>query len=503
MKYFNVFITVLVLGLFSKECMAQNKTGLVGLLYDDTGLSRVSSVWYLESLDSGKANWPDKNDFSAHWSGYLKVPADEEVSFYAEADDEIQLKINDQIILDTWDDAKRVDGKFLFIKDRLYPVSLIYRQINGASHMRIFWVQDGQPRQIIPVSAFSYDEKMESEILSKFEAKINVDMSGLDFDIASIIDIKKPEDIISKRTAVINVLWGDEGFPFNKLPDSVITAIRDTDFVNLNNLKQIDKLSIEMDAGFNSVVYHFIPEKANGSALIYHQGHGGKFNIGINTIRAFLDKGYNVFALSMPLLGMNRKPVVDTRRFGKLLIHAHNQMMLVAPQPGHPVKYFMEPVAVVVNYAQKFNFNRLIMAGLSGGGWTTTLYSAIDPRIDISYPVAGTLPHYLRARDFGGSGSIGDYEQSAVEIYRAANYLELYIMAAYGSDRRQLQILNEFDSCCFRGTGYETYLEIVKERLKVIGAGHFDVFLDSTHRKHQISPAALQAIFNDLEGQQK
>ena len=32
------------------------------------------------------------------------------------------------------------------------------------------------------------------------------------------------------------------------------------------------------------------------------------------------------------------------------------------------------------------------MMGLSGGGWTTTLAAALDPRIDLSIPIAGSIP---------------------------------------------------------------------------------------------------------------
>ena len=37
------------------------------------------------------------------------------------------------------------------------------------------------------------------------------------------------------------------------------------------------------------------------------------------------------------------------------------------------------------------------------GGWTTTVYAAIDPRVTRSYPVAGSLPIPLRVdvRDWG------------------------------------------------------------------------------------------------------
>ena len=36
------------------------------------------------------------------------------------------------------------------------------------------------------------------------------------------------------------------------------------------------------------------------------------------------------------------------------------------------------------------------MIGISGGGWTTTVYPAIDTRISESFSVAGSLPLSLR-----------------------------------------------------------------------------------------------------------
>jgi hypothetical protein len=32
------------------------------------------------------------------------------------------------------------------------------------------------------------------------------------------------------------------------------------------------------------------------------------------------------------------------------------------------------------------------MLGLSGGGWSTTLAAAVDPRIQLSFPTAGSVP---------------------------------------------------------------------------------------------------------------
>jgi hypothetical protein len=135
------------------------------------------------------------------------------------------------------------------------------------------------------------------------------------------------------------------------------------------------------------------------------------------------------------------------------------------------------------------------MIGISGGGWTTTLYAALDPRISRSYPVAGTLPMYLRSNS---SRNWGDYEQHLPELYETANYLELYIMGSYGENRKQLQILNKYDENAFCGVNYQTYDKIVGDEVNRLGKGEFQVYLDDTHDEHIISSTALHVFFSDL-----
>src|SRR5436189_4849979 len=84
------------------------------------------------------------------------------------------------------------------------------------------------------------------------------------------------------------------------------------------------------------------------------------------------------------------------------------------------------------------------MVGLSGGGWTTTICAAIDPRIRFSFPVAGTIPLALRT-----GGSVGDREQYEPSFYRIAGYPDLYILGSQGHGRKQVQILVRRDDCCF------------------------------------------------------
>ena len=152
----------------------------------------------------------------------------------------------------------------------------------------------------------------------------------------------------------------------------------------------------------------------------------------------------------MPLVGPNTGPTVS-----------HDNMVYYESASVNPMKFFLEPIAVVLNYVDdEYNFSDVTMVGLSGGGWTTHLYAAIDTRITASFPVAGSLPLYLHE---GACGEDGDYEQGKpahliklspmVSFFyeQVASYLDLYILASYGLGRTQIQILNQFDSCCFWG----------------------------------------------------
>lgn len=492
-------VILINLSLMATQGDGQTKNGLVGLLYDNVNLERIDSIWYLEGVDSNDIRWQTKNDFSAQWIGYIKAPANGTIYFSGEADDEIFVKIEGKPVIDTWEGKKKTDGSLEMIKGKAYDIEIRYNQINGPSYMKVYWWWKGQEKEIIPSASLVYTDKDEAKISHVFKKLTNIDLTGAYFDADKVIQIHKPEDVLVRRKAFIDFLWGKEGLPKTKFPSSVEKGITDADFDSLSNLKRIDKLTVDMDFGLKSIAYHFVPNRSNNQLTIYHQGHNGKFSVGIKTIQSFLDKEYEVIGLTMPLLGLNNKISYNFERFGTIFINTHGQMDYLQPKAGHPVKYFLEPVATAVNYAQKFHFDQINMIGISGGGWTTTLYAAIDPRISRSFPTSGSLPLYLRSMDITNPGTIGDYEQGVSGLYRAANYLELYILGSFGKGRGQVQILNEFDPCCFGGTGFKSYEDIVKGRVTSLGEGSFDVFLDSTHRQHQISPKALEIVFEDLE----
>src|SRR5262249_1050169 len=150
------------------------------------------------------------------------------------------------------------------------------------------------------------------------------------------------------------------------------------------------------------------------------------------------------------------------------------------------------------------------MVGLSGGGWTTTVYAAIDPTIRLSLPVAGTMPLWLRS-----GGSVGDTEQTLSRFYQIAGYPDLYVLGSHGTGRKRGQILNRRDDCCFgenQHQGKLSYDDAVREyesqvRLALVklGAAHskgvFRLEIDEAAPSHMISwNAVVSTILAELDG---
>jgi len=324
---------------------------------------------------------------------------------------------------------------------------------------------------------------------NQFVNQVNVD---------SLIKIDDKSDINQKREFLAEFFWDTTTFQHikDKSPSPEVEIdISDSSYKDLQNLKRIDRLTVEMEYGINSVSYLFIPKQSNEKLILYHQGHNGDFLLGKDTIQFFLDRNFTVIALSMPLLGINNQPVVEINGLGEMKLISHNQLRLLEANNFNPMKLFLDPIQINLNFLdKKYNFKQYSMIGLSGGGWTTVVYSAIDERISNSFSVGGSLPFYLRV----DSRDMGDYEQTNIELYQNVNYLELYVLGAYGDGRQHVQIFNKNDPCCFSGNGYETYEFVIKDKMLQLGEGNFQILIDDTHNEHKISVYTLKLIYESI-----
>jgi hypothetical protein len=327
------------------------------------------------------------------------------------------------------------------------------------------------------------------------------------------ITVRSDREVTEKRRALIQYLWGGDGFPARRVPEVVLTNVS-SPVKQLTNLARVDEFRIELAPGLQGLAYHFIPQRPNRELVVVHHGHGctlddtpGPADVGFGlqrTICALLRDGYGALGLFMP----HMRPGDCTG--------GHDAMFQMTNVIGSPMRFFLEPTAISLNYlktrsrAGRFpRYRAFHMVGLSGGGWTTTLYAAIDPAIRYSFPVAGTIPLYLRS-----GGSVGDREQFEPSFYRLAGYMDLYVLGACGKGRKQVQILNRRDDCCFgqaqhnektAGLPYAEAMRAYEARLgpalQRIGPGAFRLEIDETAPSHMISHFTIEnLILPELRG---
>ena len=208
----------------------------------------------------------------------------------------------------------------------------------------------------------------------------------------------------------------------------------------------------------------------------------------------------------MPLYSWNSTTATFDLPSGTVNLTSHNQMVsTLEGQGGSSLRFFLEPVVQGINKFIQVDpgYTDISMMGISGGGWTTTLASAIDPRIKTSIPVAGSLPISYRNAYAAVQGYAynDDAEQTLSAMYsNHAGYMDLYALDGYGAGRNSIQLNNQYDNCCFYGISSATYAANVHNAVASTGAGNWNFYLDTTDNTHQISSNAVYNVIDPALG---
>lgn len=138
---------------------------------------------------------------------------------------------------------------------------------------------------------------------------------------------------------------------------------------------------------------------------------------------------------------------------------------------------------------------RVIMTGLSGGGWQTAMLSALDLRVKGIVPVAGHTPVWQRV---GCHVDIGDLEQVPCDLCSIADFDTLSAMFA---PRPTLLIYNHNDDCCFQTKrARKSIYEPIKPIFDLLGASdklHFHDNLEpGTHNYDRDNRSQLYTFLN-------
>lgn len=320
----------------------------------------------------------------------------------------------------------------------------------------------------------------------------------------------------ARRQKLIQFIWPDG------LPDAMPEVERNVEFpplavgIDPYNAIRVDKLDMDVSSwDFHSIAYMFHPRNParRPRVAIVHDGHSGSLDAGVgSTVNRLLIHGFIVIALKMPLFGWNDDNTAIIPGAGVRTYSHHYDIIYETDEnnPGSGFRMFLEPVVQVLNLAIAENpkLEDVTMIGLSGGGWTTSMMAAIDKRIQYSVPVAGSAPLYERNQS---RRSVGDAEQWFPPLYAEnitadgrgggiATWLEIHALGAIGEGRKQVQVTNEFDACCFAGRFPDSYKTVVESKVKAVGSGEWRYLRDSTHRRHQISHFTMKEGIDALLG---
>ena len=319
----------------------------------------------------------------------------------------------------------------------------------------------------------------------------------LKFEAEKAITIRTVHEAEIRRKELASVIWGPPGVPANYSLEPPIPIDLDAPiptgcqeiarfhtpllcntgrYRSISNLAGISQQEFTIPPHFHSNIALFTPLKWNEWTVLYHHGFAGTYNLQHRNIARLIEQGYAVIAYNLPGLGGNS-----------------------IPGPGlKAIRQIMGAILLALDFeAVQRRPRGIAMIGFSAGGWVTAMAAALDPRIQATYTIASPI--------FPFSLNDPTRERPIIsrvpELLDSAGYLDTFILGTSGpanKPRRQLQIFNRYDRCCWRNRTALLYADAVKRAASKLG-GEFEVRIDESHARHKISRQAMNWILADLD----
>ncbi len=272
------------------------------------------------------------------------------------------------------------------------------------------------------------------------------------FCMSNYLHVNKSADVATVRSQLLAYLFS--GTLPSTGADTIATGV--SAFASTDpgsNCASIDKwtFSIGNRLAFNWVYHPAVtPITVGNKFCLIHHGHESAGFGTSEAIKACVDAGLTACEVFMP--GCSPDNGNPTIGYGPNTTY-HN--CTDGPTCGDR---YLSPSIRAINQAVTSGLGTqgFHMAGVSGGGWTTTLVAAVDTRVGISYPVSGSYPQCLRFTGPNTDG--GDVEQNNFDASgplfhdnvfgfttSAICYMDLYLLGACGANRKQVQCLNPGD----------------------------------------------------------
>ncbi|MBL6945535.1 MAG: alpha/beta hydrolase [Rhodospirillales bacterium] len=337
-------------------------------------------------------------------------------------------------------------------------------------------------KRIVAKDPFRYEE-----ILPQF----------LKFNPEKEITIRSAKGAETRRKALASIIWGSPELPADYSLGPPATIDIDAPipadcskiahyhtplpcgterYRDIANLAEVTQREFAIPPHYRSYVDEFRPQDWNGWIVFYQHGYAGTYHDQHRNIARLIERGYSVLAFNLPGLGGN----------------------VIMASGLASVRQTLGPIMLALEHSVRRRLPKgIAMIGFSAGGLAAVRAAALEPRIRVTYSVAAPIyPVALTDPKLEPPGN-----SRLPELLESAGYLDLFVLGTSGSKdqpRRQLQIFNQYDRCCWRNRTALLYADSVKQAALKLG-GTFDVRIDESHARHKISRQTMEWILADLE----
>jgi dienelactone hydrolase len=243
-----------------------------------------------------------------------------------------------------------------------------------------------------------------------------------------------------------------EDVAFHGWPPEWVQAppkFQQTDVVETGNGYRLRKLRYEIVPGFDSVAILYEPQNIDGRVpailnVIGHEHQGEAAEYEQKRCINFAKRG--IVALSVGWMGYGELEQPE---------NAHDYATHLDLVGSNALGLFYLAMRRGLDYLTTLPYvdpARLGVTGISGGGWQTTVLSALDERVAVSVEVAGigslesNLTHPV---------DTDEVEENATDLTDGEDYSDFVAMRA---PRPTLLIHNAEDTCCFRAALVKPYI---------------------------------------------
>lgn len=138
---------------------ANTGDGLTGSYFNSVDLTTPAFTRVDAKIDF---DWTDKSPdaaiesdtFSVRWTGAIVPRHSEEYTFTTLSDDGVRLWVNDQLVIDQWNDhpATEHQGRITLEAGKRYAIRLEYYENYGSAQLQLRWQSPSQPAEVVPQS---------------------------------------------------------------------------------------------------------------------------------------------------------------------------------------------------------------------------------------------------------------------------------------------------------------------------------------------------------------